>query len=72
MSKYVVVRPSAGLPVDYLPDHLDGKWYDMEDIPMDYGLRPAQPGQATVLARPTGRFEYREDGQAAEVYEVSP
>lgn len=76
--RYVVVRPAADLPAGFLPSDLDGRWYDMDMVPKsvdhDYdgdtwdwlGLA----GGAVAVA--TDRFESREDGALAQVYEVRP
>lgn len=71
---YVVVRPSPDLPPGFLPEHLDGKWFDISEMPFSF----REPGEAAAagigeaVSVPTGRFEYRDDGAVAEVYEVRP
>lgn len=75
MSDYVVIRPGLGLPDGFLPPHLDGKWFDKADVPLG---RAAPRGTyvaggvsaSEAVAVPTGRFEVRDDGAVAEVYEV--
>jgi hypothetical protein len=66
---YVVIRPGVGLPDGFLPADLDGRWYDRATIPTVW--RPDGPTEGAV-AVPAGRFEYREDGAVAEVWEVRP
>jgi hypothetical protein len=66
---YIVIRPAAGLPEGFLPRHWDGLWLDRAQI----GI--ALPNLAfetasTAVAGATGRFEVREDGVVAEVFEV--
>lgn len=63
---YVVIRAAADLPPGFLPESLDGKWFDRSDLPMSDGSMPAG------VAVPSGRFETREDGAVAEVWEVRP
>ncbi|MGW4422554.1 hypothetical protein [Streptosporangium sp. NPDC004631] len=75
MSKpdYIVIRPSADLPDGFLPDRLNGRWFDRAEMsigPDDDGEMVARLGGAVAV--PAGRFESREDGAVAEVYEVRP
>lgn len=65
---YIVVRPASGLPPGFLPPRLDGTWFDRSTLPEQYG--PYQWGDAVAIA--TGRFETRDDGAVAEVFEVRP
>lgn len=67
---YIVIRGASSLPEGFLPEDMDGRWYDRSQVP----LGPSQGGGATskATAVPTGRFEYREDGAVAEVWEVRP
>jgi len=71
---YIVIRPAADLPEGFLPEDFDGRWYDRNDVP--FGPPPdsvfARPGGASAVAIPTERFESREDGAVAEVWEVRP
>lgn len=65
---YIVVRPASDLPAGFLPDYWDGRWIDLEDL---HRRRPAiDVGEAVAI--PTGRFEVRDDGAVAEIYEVRP
>lgn len=71
---YIVIRPAADLPPGFLPEREDGRWYDRGAMPqadaesnMDALIRY---GGGVAVA--TGRFEVREDGAVAEVYEVRP
>lgn len=64
---YIVIRPAPDLPPGFLPAHLDGRWYDREDIPWRAGYGPND-----AVAVPSGRFEVRDDGAVAEVYEIRP
>ena len=62
---YVVIRVVGWVPG--LPADLDGKWFDLADIHTDY--RPNRPG---LVAYETSRFEEREDGALAQVWEIRP
>ena len=64
---YVVIRPAADLPEGFLPPSWDGKWFDRATLPETYA--PITTGGVAV---PSGRFEVREDGAVAEVWEVRP
>lgn len=69
---YVVIRPAPDLPPGFLPSRLDGKWLDrsqLQPMPGEHG-DAAAAGFGEGVAVPTGRFERREDGAVAEVYEV--
>jgi hypothetical protein len=66
-TRYIVLRPAPGMPPGWMPDHLDGMWYDRDE---DRSYHP-QTGAAAV-GRATGRYERRDDGCLAEVYEVGP
>jgi hypothetical protein len=67
-TRYIVLRPAPGLPPGWMPDHLDGMWYEPDKDWWD--------GPSTVdgdaKGRATGRYERRDDGYLAEVYEVGP
>jgi hypothetical protein len=62
---YVVIRPAADLPSGSLPQDLDGKWFDRSQLQESRLF-----GEAVAV--PSGRFEVRDDGAVAEVYEVRP
>jgi len=76
---YVVVRRGPDMPDEWLmPDGLEGRWFDRAEM-----KPPPPPGWAdefrrrggvvsTAAAVPTGRFEVREDGAVAEVWEIRP
>jgi hypothetical protein len=66
----VVIRPAPSLPPGFLPRGWDGLWLDRSQIPSELLVRPGASGVATAVA--TGRFEVREDGAVAEVFEVQP
>lgn len=65
---FIVVRPAPDLPPGFLPRDLDGRWYDRRELPEMYGPF----GSGDGVAVPTGRFEFRDDGAVAEIYEVRP
>lgn len=58
---YGVIRAHPNLPAGFLPPRMEGMWMVRSEIP-DY------MGDVPVLT--TGRYERREDGVRAEVYEV--
>lgn len=69
---YVVIRPGPGLPEGFVPARWDGRWLDrsqLQPLPGEHG-DAAAAGFGEAVAVPTGRFEYRDDGAVAEVYEV--
>jgi len=66
VTRYIVFRAAPGLPHGFMPPHLDGQWIDR---PADSAYS-SSPGTARAI--PTGRYERREDGLLAEVYEVQP
>ena len=66
MANYIVVRPATDLPPGFLPPEMDGRWFDVEQLP------PAWGDLGMAVAVPSGRFEVRDDGAVAEVYEVRP
>ncbi|MEU4703319.1 hypothetical protein [Nonomuraea dietziae] len=73
-TRHIVLRPGAGLPEGLMPPHLDGKWQERCEIYPGAGIGlPLLHGMTVTLAtaRPTGRVEVREDGEVAEVHEVS-
>jgi hypothetical protein len=62
---HAVIRAAADLPADFLPPEVEGRWYDLTTI------RPGEPIPLDgAVAVPSGRFEVRDDGAVAEVYEV--
>ena len=61
--RYAVVRPGPGLPSGFLPDDLNGRWFDLDSL-------PSWPEDGSAVAVATDRFERREDGATARVYEV--
>lgn len=62
-ARYIVVRPGPGLPAGYLPPGLDGTWFEPPGEPY-----VEHDGGAVAVA--SGRYEVRDDGELAEVYEV--
>lgn len=67
---WIVFRPVADLPSGTIPADIDGWWVDRRGWPAS-GTLVHQSGFTAHFA-PTGRFEMREDGAVAEVYEVRP
>lgn len=76
---YVVVRRGPDMPDEWdMPPGLEGKWLDRATMPPP----PARDSMSDFRARggvvtsaaavPTGRFEVRDDGAVAEVWEIRP
>lgn len=65
--RYAVIRFASDYPENWQPAHLDGYWFHIDD------MSPVHPftDEPTATARPTGRYEAREDGEIAEIYEFS-
>ena len=75
MGRLIVIRRAPDLPPEFDIGDLDGKWFDRLNIPWVGHCTENDPTdelllQGTAVARATGRYELREDGAAAEVYEV--
>ncbi|MFE2384478.1 hypothetical protein [Streptomyces misionensis] len=71
---YIVIRPAPDLPPGFLPERENGRWYDRSTMPwasaetnLDALIR--YDGGVAVA---TGRFEVRDDGAVAEVFELRP
>jgi hypothetical protein len=75
---YVVVRRGLDLPAEWSVGDLDGKWFDRSAMPPPpppgaFDRFRAEGGVASgASAVPTGRFEVRDDGAVAEVWELRP
>jgi hypothetical protein len=73
MPDYVVIRAAADLPAGFMPADLNGKWFDRSTLPswvrVDGATRNVDGGAVAV---PTERFEVRDDGAVAEVFEFRP
>lgn len=71
--RYGVIRPAADLPPGALPAKWDGLWIELG--PTTVGIR-AEEWEGTFAdhgtATATDRFETREDGAVARVFEVRP
>ena len=68
---FIVVRAAPDLPAGVLPPGVDGRWYDRATMPVRRELFEDDP-PSEVVAVATGRFEVRDDGAVAEVFEVRP
>lgn len=67
--RYAVVRAAPDLPVGFLPPDVEGRWYDLADLPFVCASAQAAGGVAVAV----DRFERRDsDGATARVYEVRP
>jgi hypothetical protein len=62
---HVVIRAAPDLPEGFLPPHIAGRWYDLRNIPAAWAEQ-----LDGAVAVPSGRFEWRDDGAVAEVWEV--
>jgi hypothetical protein len=79
---YVVIRLGDDIPAEWNIGDLDGKWFDRTAIPVGPSREARKAANARwreqggsisgVTASPTGRFEVREDGAVAEVFELLP
>jgi hypothetical protein len=65
--RYAVLRPGPGLPAGFLPPRLDGLWMDLDQV-QDMAV-PVPGTTSLAVAVATGRFERRDDGATARVYE---
>lgn len=63
--RYIVIRAHPDLPPGFLPPDMEGKWFDLNWLPNTNQL-------GTAVAVVTDRFERRDDGATARVYEVRP
>lgn len=75
MGRLIVIRRAPDLPLDFHIGDLDGKWFDRLNVPWVGHCTEDDPTDellfgGTAVARATGRYEQREDGAFAEVYEV--
>lgn len=61
--EYVVIRVDRRVPYDHPVRRSDGVWLDRRTLPVSH-----LAGRWT--AHPTGCYEIRADGEAAEIYEV--
>ena len=61
---YIVFRAAPGLPWNFMLEDMEGKWIDR---PPSVALPPLPDADAHAV--PTGRYERRDDGMLAEVYE---
>jgi hypothetical protein len=66
----IVLRAYPGAPPGFMPPGYEGRWFDRASMPVHRVAAVAATG--TAAARPTGRFEVRDDGAVAEVWEVHP
>lgn len=64
---HIVFRHSPLIPRDQWVTSLEGRWEDKRTMPLHHS--DAIPAGEAV---PTGRFEFRDDGGVAEVYEIRP
>lgn len=67
---WVVLRAAADLPPGALPAALDGVWIDKPRAMID--LDSSDTPRPFAVFLPTGRFEVRDDGAVAEVFEMRP
>ncbi len=65
---HIVLRPAPDLPDGSLPAGYDGRWIDRNQLQPYFGERPSNV--FGMVCEPVGRFEVRDDGAVAEVWEV--
>lgn len=65
--RHGVIRAAPDLPPGFLPPDLEGKWFDLDELP--YFMAEENERAVAVI---TARFERREDGATARVFEVRP
>lgn len=69
---FIVLRPAPGLPADFLPRGMDGRWDVRPDLDSSLSRWPLPGVTYHAQAIPAGRYETRDDGALAEVWEVRP
>lgn len=69
---YIVLRYAQDFPPEKRSRLIDGRWMDAPDpLRIDRPARTGDPFFRTVsVAEPTGRFETRDDGELARVWEL--
>lgn len=60
---YVVLRHGPDVPREYWADEIEGRLYDLGEMRPGFSI-------GLAVAEPAGRFESREDGAVAEVWEI--
>lgn len=74
MGRFIVIRRAPDLPTEFDIGDLEGKWLDRLQVPFVGHCTESDPTDELLLgdavARATGHYELREDGAAAEIYEV--
>lgn len=68
--RYVVWRRRPDLPDEQMPRGWEGRWELMREVTMSVRLRPSSTPYSAATAIPTDRYEVREDGEVARVYEL--
>jgi hypothetical protein len=68
--QYAVIRAAPDLPAGFLPAWWEGRWYDLSSLV--FAESSASLTYQTWTAVRTDRFERRDDGTTARVYEVRP
>jgi hypothetical protein len=66
---YIVIRAHPGARI-YMPPEVEGRWYDRSEFSFPDPERYKPPTTSHGVAEPTGRFEVRDDGAVAEVWEL--
>lgn len=71
---YVVLRHGPDVPDEYRSERREGQWLDRRDVPVrapgPRGPNATGITESRAVAEPTGRFETRDDGAVAEVFEI--
>lgn len=58
MTRYAVVRADPDTAPEFIGS-AEGRWYDLDDMPIGLGLGDWEGSASEVIARATGRYEYR-------------
>lgn len=67
---YVVLRHGPDIPEEYWSPRHEGLWMDRRGIRRAAPTGPLAASTGMAIAEPTNRFEIRDDGAVAEVWEI--
>jgi hypothetical protein len=65
----IVFRHGPDMPEEYWSPAYEGVWFNRNTVP-NLSWLDAMTDTGDAYAEPTGRFEVREDGAVAEVWEI--
>jgi hypothetical protein len=70
---FIVLRAARGVPPDWMPPDLEGRWYYRSDLLAENLPIRVSPADGMAVGIRTSRIEHREsDGATAQVWEVHP